>query len=65
MGISFDWVQMGTLTVHTTAKNLLVPSAKTNVVAGMLANIQNCFHPNQVSQYFGLEPPTVEEYLRI
>ena len=46
-------------------KILLVPTAKTYLVAGMLTNIHNCFHPNQVSQYFGLEPPTVEEYLRM
>ena len=46
-------------------KILLVPTAKTYLVAGMLTNIHNCFRPNQVSQYFGLQPPTVEEYLHM
>ena len=46
-------------------KILLVPTAKTYLVAGMLTNIHNCFHPNQVSQYFGLQSLTVEEYLHM
>ena len=28
-----------------------------------LTNIHNCFHANQISQYFGVDPPSLEEYL--
>jgi hypothetical protein len=44
-------------------KVFLVPTAKMYLVAGFLCNVHNCIYPNQVSQYFGLEPPALESYL--
>ena len=31
--------------------------------AALLANIRNCFYPNQIAQYFGLVVPCLQEYL--
>jgi len=31
-------------------------------VAIFLANIHDIFYPNQISQYFGVEPPTLDDY---
>ena len=38
------------------------PVAKHYVVFTALANMHNCIYSNQVSQHFGLAPPTLEEY---
>jgi hypothetical protein len=42
----------------------LVPTAKMYLVAGFLCNVHNCLHHNQVSQYFALKPPSLEEYVK-
>ena len=47
-------------------KNLkihLQPVAKFYLVGALLSNCHTCIHGNQTSGYFGLKPPTVEEYL--
>ena len=31
-------------------------------VAVLLVNCRNCVYPNQISKFFGLEPPTLYEY---
>ena len=31
--------------------------------AMLLTNIRNCCYPNTISQYFGVKPPTLEDYL--
>ena len=31
--------------------------------AMLMMNIRNCLHPNQLSQFFDLEPPSLKEYL--
>ena len=36
--------------------------SKQYVVCTALTNIHNCMYPNQISQHFALQPPTVEEY---
>jgi hypothetical protein len=33
------------------------------LVAGLLTNFMNCFKPNQGSQYFGVDPPSLEDYM--
>ena len=38
------------------------PVAKQFVVCTAFANMHNCLYPNQVSQHFGIAPPTLEEY---
>jgi hypothetical protein len=38
------------------------PLAKEFLACTALTNLHNCLHPNQVSQYFGLNPPTIEQY---
>ncbi len=30
--------------------------------AMLLTNMRNCFYPDQISQYFGVHPPTIENY---
>ena len=37
--------------------------AQVYLVAGLLTNFMNCFHPNKGSQYFRVAPPTFEEYV--
>ena len=44
-------------------KVLMVPTSKMYVVAVALTNMHNCLYPNQTSQYFDMEPPSLEEYL--
>ena len=29
----------------------------------LMCNIRNCIYPKQISQYFGLPPPSVAEYI--
>ncbi len=36
---------------------------KMYLVAAMLTNIHGCLYPSQTAQYFGINPPSVEEYL--
>ena len=38
------------------------PVAKQYIVCTALANMHNCVYPNQVPQYFGLLPPSLEAY---
>ena len=33
--------------------------------ACVLAQVHNCFYPNQVSQFFGIQPPTLEELFQV
>ena len=37
-------------------------SAKSYIVAAILTNLHNCCRPNEVSQYFHVAPPTLEQY---
>lgn len=37
--------------------------AQVYLVAGLLTNFMNCFHPNKGSQYFRVAPPIFEEYV--
>ena len=39
--------------------------AQVYLVAGLLSNFMNCFHPNKGSQYFRVAPPTFEEYIAV
>ena len=43
--------------VSTVSKHYLVCTA--------LANMHNCLYPNQISQHFGLSPPSIEEYVNM
>ena len=38
------------------------PVSKQFVACTALTNLHNCLYPNQISQHFGLRPPTLEEY---
>eukprot|EP00171_Calliarthron_tuberculosum_P001768 IDg1768t1 len=33
------------------------------VAAALLTNVRNCIYPNPISQYFGCEPPSLEDYM--
>lgn len=44
-------------------KVLLQPIAKYYIVASILSNCKCCLYGNQTSKYFGLDPPTIENYL--
>ena len=46
-------------------KVYLQPVGHMYVTAVLLTNIHTCFYSSQTSQYFGLEPPNVHEYLGI
>ncbi|CAB1108384.1 unnamed protein product [Ectocarpus sp. CCAP 1310/34] len=47
-------------------KFLLSPVATQYKVATLLSNFHSCLNGgNQISQYFGVEPPTLEEYLKV
>jgi hypothetical protein len=37
--------------------------AQVYLVAGLLTNFMNCFHPNKGSQYFRVAPPSFEDYV--
>jgi hypothetical protein len=37
--------------------------AQIYLVAGLLSNFMNCFHPNRGSEYFRVAPPSFEEYI--
>lgn len=39
--------------------------AQVYLVAGLLSNFMNCFHPNRGSQYFRVAPPSFEEYVAV
>ena len=32
--------------------------------AMILSNVRNCFYPNKISQYFGVAPPSLKEYVK-
>ena len=44
-------------------KILLQPIGKFYLVATLFANCKACLYGNQTSQYFGLDPPSLESYL--
>ena len=44
-------------------KIFLSPVAKYYLVGGILTNCHTCLYGSQTCQYFGLEPPTLAEYL--
>ncbi|CAB1112388.1 unnamed protein product [Ectocarpus sp. CCAP 1310/34] len=47
-------------------KYLLSPVGKQYRVATLLSNMHSCLNGgNQISQYFNLQPPTLEEYLKV
>lgn len=47
-------------------KFLMSPVAKQYRVATLLSNMHSCLNGgNEISQYFGVLPPTLEEYLRV
>jgi hypothetical protein len=46
-------------------KVFLVPTSKMYLTAAFLCNLHNCLHPNQVAQYFELDPPALEEYVEL
>ena len=43
-------------------QTLKTQSAKNYMVAAILTNLQNCCQPNQISQYFEVQLPTLEQY---
>ncbi|KAE8912429.1 hypothetical protein PF011_g30830 [Phytophthora fragariae] len=43
------------------SKLLLSPVGKYYLVAALLTNLRNCTSPNQISRFFGVTPPTLEE----
>jgi hypothetical protein len=45
-------------------KNQKQPVGKYYLVATILTNCQACFYGNHVSEYFGLNPPITQDYLR-
>ncbi|XP_013386696.1 protein ALP1-like [Lingula anatina] len=44
-------------------KLFLQPVGKIYLVAALLSNFHTCLYGSQTSQYFGLDPPTIEEYV--
>ena len=67
--ISVEWgfAQVMRLWAHLDFRNqmkvLMVPTSKMYFVAVALTNMHNCLYPNQTSQNFDIEPPSLEEYL--
>ncbi len=47
---------------HKNQKIYLQPIAKYYLVSALLTNAHTCAYGSQVSMYFGLEPPSLEEY---
>lgn len=44
-------------------KMYLQPVGKYYLIAALLTNCHTCFYGSQISTYFGLEPPSINEYL--
>lgn len=44
-------------------KVFLSPVAKLYIVGALLTNCHTCLYGSETSQYFGLDPPTLEQYL--
>ncbi|KAH9110824.1 hypothetical protein AeMF1_014509 [Aphanomyces euteiches] len=68
--VEWNFKIMKTLWSFITFKNLakvrLSPVAKIVCVAMLLTNCHCCYHGgNQISKYFGLEPPNLEDYLDV
>jgi hypothetical protein len=40
------------------------PIGKHYPVAAMLTNMKTCLEGNQISSFFGIDPPTIDEYMR-
>jgi nuclease HARBI1 len=51
------------LEVRNRNKIFLSPVGAAYIVCGFLGNIHNCLYPNQISQFFGVSPPCVEDYV--
>ena len=47
---------------HKNNKVYLQPVAKYYLVAALLTNAHTCLYSSQVSQYFGIDPPTLSDY---
>jgi hypothetical protein len=68
--VEWNFGRMKTLWAFITFKNLqkimLSPVAKIVGVAMLLTNCHCCYNKgNQISSYFNMQPPTLEEYLHI
>ena len=46
-------------------KTLQMPIHEWHMATVLMANIHNCLHPNQISQYFNVKPPSLDDYLNI
>ena len=55
--------QFSHLEMKTKQRILLEPVGQTYVVATLLSNCTACLYGNQVSNYFDLQPPFLEDYL--
>ena len=44
-------------------KLMLQPIAKYYVIGALLTNCHTCLYSSETSDYFGLQPPRLEEYL--
>jgi nuclease HARBI1 len=53
------WSYIGHQELHTILKRDVVSWFKAAI---LLTNIHNILYPNQISQYFDVDPPTLEEY---
>ena len=60
--IVLQWSHVDFTRTHQLLSNR--KSAQVYLVAGLLTNFLNCFVPNRGSQYFKVQPPIFEEYLR-
>ena len=49
---------------HKNLKIGLSPVGKIYTVSALLVNAHNCLYPNNVSNFFEVEPPTLDEYFR-
>jgi DDE superfamily endonuclease len=67
--ISVEWgfAIVGNLWAHCKfvpqQKFLGTPCAKNYMVAAALSNMHNCLYPNLIAQYFGVCPPSLEQYI--
>ena len=50
------------LDFHRNLKVYLQPVGKLMYTGAILANVHTCLYSSQTSKYFGLEPPTLEQY---
>jgi hypothetical protein len=57
-------VQFAFVDFKKNMKLYLQPVGKYYLVAALLVNCRNCLYGNQISTYFEMEPPSLDEYLR-